>query len=780
MLPSKSMYKYFLLLILICQIAFAQEKYTLSGYIRDAQSGEELIGANLINKAQTTQGIVSNVYGFYSITLPKGNYEFIVSYIGYQSKNIQVTLDKNISLNILLSQGIEMEEVIVTSKKEDKNISSTDMGTVELKQEEIKKIPALMGEVDILKVIQLLPGVMSAGEGNSGFYVRGGGSEQNLILLDEATVYNSGHLFGFFSVFNNDAIKNTTLIKGGMPAQYGGRLSSVLDLTMKDGNDKTFNAEGGIGAISSRLTLQGPIIKEKCSFIISGRRTYAFDLAQPALNKSNFAGTNYYFYDLNAKINYRISEKDRIFISGYFGRDVFKFASARQNFALKIPWGNSTLTARWNHVFSNKLFSNTSFIYQDYNFSFKGEQDDFYFKLFSGVKDINGKLDFDYFLNEKNTFKFGANYIYHRFQPNIGSGNFGGTEIKPTDSTRFAHEAAIYLQDEMKLNKTISINGGVRVSLFSQMGPYQYLSGNDTIQYNKGAHVKTYFGVEPRLNLTFKLNKISSIKAGLTRNNQYMHLVSQSNSTLPTDLWIPSSLKLKPQIGWQYALGYFRNFAENNYETSVEIYYKDLKNQVDYSEYFVQDIALNYENAFVFGKGKAYGIEFFIKKSLGDLNGWIGYTLSRSERTFDDIKGKTFVTKFDRTHDLKIVVNYTLNKKWEFGTTFVYGTGNSTTLPISYGIIGFNIFNEYGLRNWYRLPAYHRLDIGATLHFEKKLWNKIKHELVFSVYNVYNRKNPYFLYFDVEGSLQQSETKIKAIQVSLFPIIPSVTWNFKF
>lgn len=761
---------------------YAQNKFTLSGYIKEKETGEVLLGANLVNKSIPTQGVSSNIYGFFSITLPEGKYTMVASYIGYQNKEIEVNLTQSQTVNIELSQGIEIQEVEIKSKKENENVTNTDMGTVTLQQEEIKKIPALMGEVDILKVIQLLPGVMSAGEGSSGFYVRGGGADQNLILLDEATVYNSGHLFGFFSVFNNDAIKNTTLIKGGMPAQYGGRLSSVLDLTMKDGNNQRFGAEGGIGLISSRLTLEAPIIKNKSSFILSGRRTYAFDLAQPALNKGNFAGTNYYFFDLNTKVNYKFNDKNRLFLSGYFGRDVFLFASKRQAFDLSIPWGNATLSARWNHVYNEKLFSNVSLIYQDYNFKFKGAQGDAKFQLFSGVKDVNTKVDFDYFLNNKNTIKFGANYTFHQFKPNIASFRSDDFEVKPTDSVRYAMEGGLYVQDEIKFSAKLSANIGARLSWFRQLGPYEYIGNNrDTVVYDKYKKVVDYVGVEPRANFNYLIDEVSSVKVGITRNIQYMHLVSQSNSTLPTDLWIPSSQKIKPQISWQYAVGYFRNFADNQYEASVEAYYKQLKQQIDYTEDFVQDIGLNYENSFVFGSGKAYGIEFFVKKRTGKLNGWIGYTLSNSPRTFLNINaGKAYPTKFDRRHDLKVVANYTISKKWELGATFVFGTGAPVTLPVSTYTIENALVNEYGERNWYRMPDYHRLDIGATYYPSKKLWGKIKHDIAISVYNVYNRRNPYFMYTKVEGDIISQDVKITGIQVSLFPVIPSVTWNFKF
>ncbi len=775
-------------LLSIPVLLFSQSKYTLSGYVKDASSGEDLIGANIYLQNNVTTGTVTNFYGFFSMTLPEGVYDIAVSYVGYEIQYQNVNLSSDIRLNIQLQSGQELEEVLVKAEREDNNIQSTDMGKIELDIDQIKTIPVLFGEVDILKTIQLLPGVGGAGEGNTGFYVRGGGPDQNLILLDEAVVYNTGHLFGFFSVFNSDAIKNVTLIKGGMPSQYGGRLSSVVDVQMKEGNNKEFQMEGGIGLIASRLTIQGPIVKNKSSFIISARRTYIDAILSPILKGTDFEGNGYFFYDLNTKINYQFDDKNRIFASGYFGQDIFKYNAPDNTLNVTVPWGNATGTVRWNHLFSNKLFMNVSAIYNSFDFGVESAFQDFNFNLFSGIKDWNGKIDFDYYPGANHNIKFGVNYVYHTFIPYSAQGNFDDVDFSTdTLSRKYAHEAGVYLQDEFDITDLVKINIGVRGSYFQQIGPYNdifYDPENqaiiDTVYYEKGKPIADYYGFEPRLNARFIVDEYSSIKAGVTFNNQYIHLVSSSTSTLPTDLWIPSSKKVKPQIGIQYSLGYFRNFYKNVYETSVEVYYKDLRNQIEFADGYVPELGIDIEENFVFGRGRSYGAEFFIKKSKGKFNGWIGYTLSKTERQFDDLKtgDNWFPTKYDRVHDLEIVAIYNLNERWDFSSTFVYATGQATTIVESFYVIGGQIQTDYGPRNGYRLPAYHRLDISATL--KNKPEKKFDSSWNFSIYNVYSRKNPYFIYTTWEGDFAYGAVDVQAKQVSIFPIIPSVTWNFKF
>ena len=768
----------FLPFLLMAFFAAAQNTYTVSGYITDATNDETLIGANIIVKGDAAKGAASNVYGFYSLTLPKGNYELIISYLGFQDKTVAVELFGNQTLDVALSEGVELQEVVVTAEEADRNVEDTKMGTVEVSVEQIKKLPALLGEVDVLKAIQLLPGVLSAGEGSSGFYVRGGGPDQNLILLDEATVYNSGHLLGFFSVFNPDAIKNTTLIKGGMPANYGSRLSSVVDIQMKEGNKQFYEIDGGVGIIASRLTAQGPIAKSQSSFIVSGRRTYALDLAQPAIDNTDFAGTNYFFYDFNAKVNWRISDRDRIFLSSYFGRDVLEYRSNERDFFFNLPYGNATATLRWNHLFNEKLFFNLSAIYNDYQFSFGGGQADFGVEVNSGVRDANFKLDFDYFANPAHSLKFGVHYTYHKLLPNVANATNGEETFSNDLLPKYAHETGTYFLDDWKINQRLSVNYGVRFSTFTQLGPYT--SPFNGQEYGKNDPVITYTGFEPRLSARLKLSSAASLKTGITVTNQYLHLVSNSTSTLPADVWVPSSERIKPQRSIQYALGYFQNLKDNTYETSVEVYYKDLQNQIDYRENYVNNPADDLELEFVFGTGYSYGAEFFINKRKGALTGWIGYTLSRTEREFPDInEGKPFPAIYDRRHDLSVVANYQVHPKWELGGAFVYGTGQAFTPLESLYFIDQNLIQEYGERNSQRLIPYHRLDLSATFTPKPDTKEKRFHSSwVFSVYNVYNRRNPFFTYYDLSTDSASGTAQARAVRVSLFPIIPSITWNF--
>ncbi len=780
--------------LLICFSLFgsavvAQKKHTISGYIKDGATGETMINATVTLKGNT-KGISSNQYGFYSITLNEGKYSLIASYVGYVSSVIELNLVADTLLNIDLKSGVTLsQEVIVTSRKRDNNVKTAQMGRISLPIEQIKSVPAFLGEVDLLKVVQLLPGVRNAGEGSAGIYVRGGGPDQNLIMLDDAVVYNTGHLFGFFSIFNSDAIKNVSLIKGGMPAQYGGRLSSVLDISMKEGNNQKYQVEGGLGLIASRLSIQGPIKKDKASFIISARRTYIDAVTKPFVKKSSqFYGSGYYFYDLNAKVNYKFNEKDRLYLSGYFGRDVFDFKNGRQSLNVTIPWGNATGTLRWNHVFNNKLFANTTVVYNDYNFSFTGAQNNFKVKLASGIRDVSLKQDFDFYPYAKQKIKFGLLYTYHRFTPSVVSGQQDSVVFNPLNAqVKHAHEAALYIQDDWEVSPKLQVNAGLRYSGFQQIGPNKIYTtdadGNrtDSIVYKGGQAVKTYGGLEPRLTLRYSLNDQTSIKTSVTRNLQYIHLVSNSGTTLPTDLWVPSTYKVKPQISWLYAAGLFRNFRNNMFETSVEVYYKDMQNQIEYKDGYVPSTLDDTENSFVFGKGWSYGTELFINKVKGKFTGWIGYTLSWTWRKFPTLNfGEKYPAKYDRRHDMSVVAIYELNKKWKFSATFVYGSGNAATLPQRFYIVGGVLTQEYSRINQYRLPSYHRLDVAAILTPKKNLTRKMQTEWVFSFYNAYSRQNPYFIYYDQTGNPYDGTLKVQAKQVSIFPIIPSVTWNFKF
>ncbi len=767
---------------------FAQTRFTLNGYVKDSLSGESVIGATVAINGQS-KGVTSNQYGFYSITLEEGDYLIQVSHVSYASKLISLKLHSNQSLNFdLISKSPLINEVVVYSKKRDGNVKNAQMGRIDLSMNQVKAIPAFMGEVDILKAIQLLPGVQSAGEGNAGFYVRGGGPDQNLIMLDDAVVYNTGHLFGFFSIFNGDAIKNVSLIKGGMPAQYGGRLSSVLDVTMKEGNINKFQGEGGIGLIASRFSVQGPIKNQKASFIVSARRTYIDALVKPFVSKSSsFYGSGYYFYDMNAKVNYRFSEKDRLYLSGYFGRDVFDFRNSKRSFNTNIPWGNSTATLRWNHVFNRRLFANTTAVYNDYNFKFSAAQENFEIGLFSGIRDMTIKSDFDYYPLPDHKLKFGGLLTHHKFIPNVVTGRQDSVVFTPNnEGAKFAMEAALYLQDDWEIGEQLKINYGIRWSSFNQVGPYMLYTrdanGNklDSISYARLKTVKAYGGLEPRLTVRYALNDESSLKAAVTRNYQYIHLVTNAGTTLPTDLWVPSTYLVRPQLSWLYSAGYFRNFDDNRFETSVEVYYKDMRNQVEYKEGYTPSLA-DPEEEFVFGKGWSYGAEFFINKTKGRLTGWIGYTLSWTYRQFRQLnEGLRYPARYDRRHDISVVGNYDAGRKWKLGAVFVYGTGNAITLPERFYIINGVLTQEYSRLNQYRMKAYHRMDLSATYTPVPKKKRKVSSSWVFSVYNIYSRLNPYFLYFDQEGSIATNDLQVSTRQVSLFPILPAVTWNFKF
>ena len=777
------------LLTCLSSPAMAQKKYTVSGYIKDLSSGETLIAASLTVQ-ENGKGVNSNQYGFYSITLVEGNYTVVSSYLGFKPQAIHLSLHSDTLLNIQLASATALsQEVILTARKRDNNVKNAQMGKITLPIEQIKSVPAFLGEVDLLKVVQLLPGVRNAGEGSSGIYVRGGGPDQNLIMLDDAVVYNTGHLFGFFSVFNADAIKNVSLIKGGMPAQYGGRLSSVLDVSMKEGNNQKFQVEGGIGLIASRLSIQGPIRKNKASFIVSARRTYIDALVKPFISKtSQFYGSGYYFYDLNAKINYQFTDKDRLYLSGYFGRDVFDFVNGRQSLKVNIPWGNATGTLRWNHVFNKKLFANTTAVYNDYKFTFKAAQNDLELQLASGIRDLSLKQDFDFYPFSKHKLKFGFLYTYHRFTPSVVSGKQDSVVFNPKNAQiKFAHEGAVYLQDEWEASSKLKVSAGLRFSGFQQIGAYKIyttdVDGNrlDSVVYKSGQPVKTYGGIEPRLTLRYSINDQTSVKASVTRNLQYIHLVSNSGTTLPTDLWVPSTYKVKPQVSWLYAAGLFKNLKNNVFETSLEFYYKSMENQIEYKEGYTPNSLDDTENSFTFGKGWSYGSELFINKVKGRFTGWIGYSLSWTRRQFSSLNfGEPYYAKYDRRHDMSIVAMYELNKKWRFSASFVYGSGNAVTLPERFYIVGGVLTQEYSRINEYRLPAYHRLDLSAILTPKKNEHRRWKSEWVFSIYNAYSRQNPYFIYFDQTGNPYDGSLQVQAKQVSLFPIIPAVTWNFKF
>lgn len=764
-----------LLLSIMVQILSAQN-YTLKGRVKDASNGEDLIGAAVVVEGVSGKGAITNTYGFYSLTLPKGTYKISVQYIGYQSVIKDVVLDKDLSLDIELREESEsLQEVVVSAEAANANVTKTEMSVAKISPKDVETVPVLFGEKDIIKMVQLLPGVKTSGEGGSGFSVRGGGLDQNLILLDEAPVYNASHLLGFFSVFNSDAIKDVTLYKGGMPAEYGGRASSVMDVIMKDGNAKRFGASGGIGLISSKLTLEAPIVKDKGSFVISGRRTYA-DLFLKLSNNEDLQNTTLYFYDLNMKANYQITDKDRVYLSGYFGRDRFGFDDE-----FGFSWGNATGTVRWNHIFNDRLFSNTSLIYSDYDYDFDIGVDEEKFRLESGIKDWNLKQDFTYFLNANNTIKFGGNVIRHNFVPGqISTGAESSFAAEDIDE-QYAVEGALYLQNEQKVGQRWSFIYGLRYSLFDYMGSGTAYELDDqgavisTQTYDDWESIQFYHGLEPRASAKYLLNEVSSVKVAYNRNYQYLHLLSNSTSGSPTDRWVPSSNNVKPQIADQVAAGYFRNFKDNMFEFSAEVYYKEMQNLIDYKT--GADLVFNgsIETELVYGSGKAYGLELLLRKTKGKFTGWLSYTLSRSLREFDDIDdGKVFPSRQDRIHDLSVTGIYAFHPKWTLSANFVFYTGDAITFPSGrYQMAGKEV-PYYTERNGYRFPNYHRLDLGLTWTVKKT--EKFESSWNISVYNAYGRENPYIINFEEN----EDTGNVEAVQFALFKAIPSISYNFRF
>ncbi len=776
MLPFKTALICIFMFLVFTGKANAQESYTVNGLVKDSLSGETLIGVTIKFTGKTLHGTSSNAYGFYSYKLSPGEYNLNVSYIGYRSVNRTIRITSDTRIDLLMTPDNAIEEVVVLSEKRNDNVVNAQMSIAKINLNEIRNIPVLFGERDVLKTLQLLPGIKSAGEGNSGFYVRGGSTDQNLILLDEAPVYNASHLLGFFSTFNSDAIKDVTVYKGGMPAQYGGRLSSVLDIRMNDGNKKDFTAEGGIGLISSRLKVEGPLLENKSSFMISGRRTYA-DAFLVFAKDTSIRRNTLYFYDLNAKANYEIDTKNTLYLSGYFGRDELGL-----NQAFGFDWGNATATLRWNHLYSNRLFSNTSLIYSNYNYVIENFLEENNFKVNSSIRDLNVKQDFQLALNNSHNISFGLDVVKHTISPgNITSGERSSVnDIKVEKRT--GTELALYISDEWEINEKLNIVYGIRGSSFFLLGPGSFNSydRNGTItstkNYNRGDIVKDYINLEPRISASYQLNGSSALKGSFTRNLQNLHLMSNSTATSPTDLYIMSSNNVKPEIADQLAMGYFRNFKDDNYEFSAEVYLKEMQNQIEYRSGTDLRGNTQVEADLLYGEGRSYGIELFLKKRYGKFNGWVGYTLSKTERKFDDINNAAwFSAKQDQTHDLSLVGIFKSGPRWTFSSSFVYNTGKAVTFPAGkYQVNNKTIF-YYPERNSDRMPAYHRLDVSATL--EAKPGKKLGSSWSFGIYNLYNRKNAFSIDFREDPD---NPAKTQAVRTTLFGIIPSVTWNFKF
>jgi len=756
------------------------EKYTISGTVRAQKTGETIIGATIrVGSAVSSffTATVSNEYGFYSLTLPKGDYHLEISTVGMATVARDVQLDSNIVLDIpMTAAATDLQEVTVRATTTGRSLKSPQMGMERMTMAEIKNIPVIFGEKDVLKTIQLLPGIKSAGDGNSGFYVRGGGADQNLILLDEATVYNPSHLLGFFSTFNSDAIKNIVVYKGGMPAQYGGRLSSVVDVKMNEGNNQDYNASGGIGLIASRLNVEGPIQKDRSSFLISGRRTYA-DLFLRLSNDSTINKSRLYFYDLNAKMNFKLSGKDRLYLSGYFGRDVL----SQDNLA-GINWGNTTATARWNHVFNSRWFSNTSLIYSNYDFKITNKEAGNEFNIISQIKDWNLKEDIQWYAGSMHTVNMGINAIHHTIRPGEITANKDAGINSMTFPHRYSLESAAYLTDTWKATGQLTFTYGLRFSAFSILGKGDYYdidpSGKilDTLHYGSGQVVKTYFNVEPRVAASWQLNGTTSLKASYVRNTQNLHLVSNSTTSSPTDRWVANTNIIRPEISDQVSLGYYKDLAGGRWELTVETYYKTMQHQIDYKDganiYTNQPI----ETQLLFGKGRAYGIEWLLKKRVGRFTGWLSYTLSKTERKIDGINdGQWYNARQDRTHDIAIVGTYQLNKKWTLSADWVFYTGDAVTFPSGKYTVDGEVYFLYTKRNAYRMPSYHRLDLGATLQLKQR--KRFSSELNFSLYNAYGRQNAYQITFR-QG--KDDPNKTEAVRTSLFTFVPSISYNFKF
>jgi len=757
--------------------SYGQQKYSVNGTIRDKKTGEVLIGATVNFLEIPRSGITSNSYGFYSITALPGNYTLIVSLTGYEPDTLKIGLHKNILLSVELgAENTQLATIFVNATKRNENVTRPLMSVQKLTTREIRNIPVLFGEKDVLKTIQLLPGIQFAGDGNSGFFVRGGGADQNLILLDEAIVYNPSHLLGFFSTFNSDAIKDITVYKGGMPSEYGGRLSSVIDIKMNDGNNKDYHFGGGIGLISSRFNAEGPVVKDKGSFSISARRTYA-DLFLRLSRDSSVNNNSLYFYDLNVKANYKIDEKNRVYLSGYFGRDNLGFGKT-----FGIDYGNATGTVRWNHVYNSRLFSNTSLIYSNYSYKIRINSANNDINITSKIRDLDLKEDLQYYVNADNKVNFGFVTTHHTISPGVISASQASSYNSLTLQSKRSLESSVYISHEWSPAEKIHFNYGLRATAFSVLGAGDFYSydtaGNtiDTAHYHSGQFVKTYLNLEPRISTSIQVNDESSVKFSYTRNTQSLHLLSNSTSANPTDLWIPSSNNVKPETAYQVALGYYRNFKDNQYEFSSEVYYKGMQHQIDYKNGAQLVANENVESQLLYGKGRAYGLELFFKKKAGKFTGWVSYTLSRTELKIDGVNLNTwYPARQDRTHDISLVGIYQAGKKWTLSATWVYYTGNAVTFPSGkYQVDGQTAF-YYTERNGYRMPAYHRMDVAATLQGKKK--RKSESSWTFSVYNLYGRENAYSIVFQNDPD---DLSKTQALQYALFRFIPSVTYNFKF
>jgi len=756
-----------------------QGKVTLSGYVSDSLNGEMLVGVTVYCTELKT-GAVTNVYGFYSLSLAPGRYTIRYSYIGFNTIEKEISLDKNLTLDINL-QPVEkvLGVVVITGKRTDENVRSPEMSMVKMDIKTIRKVPALLGEIDVIKVLQLMPGVQTTSEGSTGFSVRGGSSDQNLIILDEATIFNASHLLGFFSVFNNDAVKDVTLYKGDIPAAYGGRLSSLLDVRMKDGNTKKFGVTGSIGTVSSKLTLEGPIIKDRTTFLVSGRRTYA-DLFLPLAKDENVQNSKLFFWDLNMKISHVINENNRLYLSGYAGKDTFKNEFASMGF------GNQTASARWNHLFTKKLFFNLSLVFSNYNYELgTPEGDASSFKWTSQMREYSARFDFTHYISNKHTLRYGATTMFHEFFP--GSATGLGTETAFTEfimPTQYAFEHSLYASDEYKVAEKFTVKYGLRFAMFQNVGPgtYYRFDANhepvDSVVYARGDFFNTYSNVEPRFAFTYLVNAVSSVKGSYSHTAQYITLAQNSTAGTPLDIWFPATPNVKPQLCDQFSVGYFRNFRKNMYEASAEVYYKDLRNVIDFRDHAQLLLNQYIEGELRIGTGYSYGLETMVRKNDGKLTGWINYTYSRAFREIPEINnGNIYRAPYDKPHTINVVANYDFSRRVSASATWVYATGLPVTFPTGRAVIGNAIIPIYSNRNAYRMPDYHRLDVSITLKGREKEGKKWHGEWNLSVYNVYNRHNAWAINFVPDA---KDPNVTYAEKTYLFAIIPALTYNFKF
>lgn len=768
-----------------CLISFSQRNFEISGMIYDYKSNTTLIGANII--ALGSSGTVSGIDGSYSLSLSPEKYTIIVSFIGYENDTIQIELNKNITHNFYLKEKTIVLNSVELKGEKSNNILSDEIGTVTLTSKELKNVPTLLGEADIIKILELTPGVQSAKEGFTGMYIRGGGADQNLILLDDATIYNPTHLFGFFSVFNSGIVKDVSLTKAGMPAQFGGRLASVLEVKTHDGNYNKLKTNTDIGLISSKAMVEGPILKDKCSFIFSARRTYVDILLKPFKKRleesSNFFATSlYYFVDFNGKISIKPNRNNIITLTGYYGKDNYYFNRSKYSFTTDIIWGNNLGSISWRHAFNDYFYWINSLSITNYHFSFKGKQNNYGYTLNSEIRDINYKNKFTFFYN-RHLLVFGAEYINHHVIPNEQYAKLNRNTVDFSDRNKYnSHEIGIFINDKFSINN-LKLNIGFRYSSYYQSGPFKkYIIDYrneiiDSIIRTKGEILSCYNNIEPRLSLRWLLNKNSSLKFAFTQNYQYIHIAPVSTVSLPTDIWMPSTKKIKPQLGRHYSAGYYRNMIDDMAEVSFELYYKAMQNQIEFKRGIIDSEYEVVEDQLSFGKGESYGAELLIKKGIGNHNGWIGYTLAKTLRQFDAINnGEPFYAKYDRRHDLSLVYNYKINENIRFSSVFVFASGNALTLPTSRYLIQGFIINKYSGVNTFRMPPYHRLDISFTYNLKKSANSSLN----FSIYNLYNRKNPYYIYFEVVGSVEENSLSVSPQVVSLFPILPSISWHKSF